>query len=1042
MALVVFVFLALSTCRRQETPSERLRALAPRSERPIEARLTGFDWQAMRLQRATPSGLMDPSRLDLAGAASTVIQSLLNDPSPRARHESGAAYLLIDRDRDAIDALESAVQQSPKDAACWSDLAAARYTHAVRGKRPHELPQALADADHALRLAPTLPDALFNRALIIEALGITEAARRAWQSYVAVDPSTHWSSDAMSHMGRLRVVTSRDEFQHHLDLASNALRAGNRDPLIALARNYPQEARTWSEAPLLGNWADAIRDGKTKTADETLSVVRELGSALAEINHDQSISDAVAAIDRAASDPARLRALSEAHAAYRDGRLCYSNGSVADARQQIRRAAGLFSVADKPMEIAADYYLANCLYDSNQPVEAAHALDDLRTRFDAKRYPGLAAQIAWERALCHGSAAEWDAAIHSTNEARKLFSDLGETASRGDMDLLLAGSLNRASQPAAAWKARIAAFPVLSRAGSSDRIRNSLITAVKAEASEGNLEAALSLTQVALDDLRHARKPITICLSETARADVLARLGNAREARGAIERSRLSLKTVPDTGIQRRMSTVIDIVEAEVERDTNPQLSLRRLDSAVSFYTSEHRNAWLPAAYLERGRTKVRIGDDDAALADFEAGLREVEAQRSSITDRELRATFYDTEPNLFSETISLLLRRGDIAPAFAFSDGARARSVYERLGSGSKQAIGTTAEQLRNAMPPKTALVEYAQIHDAIVIFYVSHTSFGVVRIVATPLAVRTLAERCNDLLQHRGEIASVRRVTAALHRLLIAPVSKQLAGIERLIIVPDRQLHTIPWAALYDATRDRYLVDDFALSVAPSAGEMLLKDGPLNLKPVLVVGDPHEEDAPALPEAAREAGIIAALYDSSTLLEGERATRARFITAARQSGLIHYAGHAESDLADPFGALHLVADSASKSGDLDANAIADLHLSNAPLVILAACGTMRGESGHVEGMPSIARAFLAAGARSVIGTLWEVDDDTVAPLFHRLHQELRNGARPSSALRTAQIALAHDPDPRLSHPATWAPVELLGYSNEQEPSGAKRSH
>jgi CHAT domain-containing protein len=1040
-ALVVFLLAALSGCRRQESASEKLQALAPHSERPIEARLSGFDWQAMRLQRATPSGLLDPARLDLAGAASTVIQSLANDPSARARHEAGAAYLLIDHDREAVDALESAVQQSPKDAAYWNDLAAARYTLAVREKRPHEFPQALADADHALKIEPTLPDALFNRALIIEALGITEAARRAWQRYEAVDTSTHWSNEATNHLGRLGVVTSRDVFQRELDFASGRLRAGDKAPIVALARNYPLEARTWSEAPLLGNWADAVRAGKTKTAAETLSVVRELGLALAEINHDESVADAVAAIDRAAADPARFWTLAGAHAAYRDGRLLYHDGRVADAQKQLHQARDLFAGEDRPMEIAADYYLANCLYDSNEPVEASRALDELITRFDAKRYTALAAEIDWERSLCHGSAGEWDAAIHSASEARKAFSGLGETAYRGEMDLLLAGNLDHASQPTAAWKARIAAFPVLSRAGSSDRIRNSLISAVNAERAQGRFAAALALTQVALEDLRHARKPITICMSEAARAETLAQTGDSRAARIAVQQARQSVKAVQDTGIQRRMSALLDIVEGVVERGANPGLSLRLLDRAVSFYTSEHRNAWLPAAYLERGRTRVRATDDTGALADFEDGLREIEAQRSSINNKDLRGTFYDTEPELFSETIALLLRQGDTARAFEFSDGARARSVYERLGSDRTPVNATTAEQLRRAIPPKTTLVEYALLHDSLVIFYFSSSRSGVVRVAASHSAVGALVERCDDILQHRGDLAAVHREAAALHRLLIAPVSAQIAGAERLIIVPDRQLHAVPWAALYDAPRARYLVDDFAVSVAPSAGAMLREKGPLTSAPVLVVGDPHDEGARALPEAAREAEAIAAIYASSTLLEGERATRARFLTAAQRSGMIHYAGHAESDSTDPFGALHLVGDDANRSGDLDASAIAALHLSNGPLVVLAACGTMRGDSGHVEGMPSIARAFLAAGARGVVGTLWEVDDDAVAPLFQRLHIELHNGANPSAALRTAQIALAHSPDPRLSHPATWAPVELLGYSNELTTSGTKRS-
>lgn len=1038
-AFVVFLIIAIPACRRQESASERLRALAPRSGRPIEARLTGFDWQAMRLQRTTQAGLLDPARLELAGAASTVIQSLVNDPSARSRHESGAAYLLIERDRDAIDALESAVQQSPKEAGYWSDLAAARYTHAVREKRPHELPQALADADHALQLAPALPDALFNRALIIEALGITEAARRAWQCYVAVDPSTHWSTEAMSHLGGLHVATSRDDFERKLNLASRAKRRGDDAPLVALARNYPQQARTWSEGPLLASWADAVRAGKAKPAAETLSVARVFGSALAEINHDQSIHDAVAAIDRATADPERVRMLAEAHAAYRDARLLYRERHVAESERHFRTAAELFDRCGSPMALITNYYLTSCLNDSNRPAEARKVLDDLAAHFDHGRYPSLFAEIEWNHTLYRAATGDWDGAIRSATESRRIFASLGETENRGEMDLLLANDLSHISQHAAAWRARVAAFPVLSRAGSYDRIRNSLITAMNTENSRGEVDAARSLARVALDDLRKLKQPSAMSAAEGARGVILAKAGDAVGARAAVGRARRLASTIPDVELRKRASVSIDISEAIVERRVNPSHSLKLLDDAISFFTVEHRNEWLPQAYLERGRTHVVVNDRIAALADFEAGLRLIEEQRASLRDREQRGSFYDTEPELFSETITLLLHQGDEARAFEFSDSARARSLYEQLGAGTTADMVATADQLRALLPPRTALIEYAVLPDAIIIFYFSSSRSGVERVAAEPLALRSSVERFVDLLQHRGDVAAVNRASADLHHLLIAPVSAQLAGTDRLIIVPDRELHTIPWAALYDRSRRRYLVDDFAISVAPSGGSMLLRREARPLAPVLVVGDPHDEGAPSLPEAAREAAEIAAMYDSSTLLEGDRATRSGFLAAAQRSGMIHYAGHAVSDATDPFGALHLAADRLGGTGDLDKSDIAALHFTNAPLVILAACGTMRGESGHVEGMPSIARAFLAAGARSVVGTLWEVDDDAVAPLFHKMHVELHSGASSSSALRTAQIALAHDPDPRLRHPSSWAPVELLGYSSEQTTTAKK---
>ena len=1030
--------LVLSACwGAEESPSEKLKALATDSGRPIDARLTGFDWPAARLQRATHASLLDPARLELAGAASTVIQSQLNDSSARARHESGAAYLLIDRDRDAIDALDSAVRQSPKNAAYWSDLAAARYTLAVTEKRPHELPQALADADHALRLDPKLNDALFNRALIIEALGISEAARRAWQRYAAADPSSHWSAEAMRHLGDLRVVTTRDEFQNRLAAASRAL--PDNTLLIALARNYPQEARTWSEGPLLAKWADAFRKGDLKTATETLTIVRTLGTALAEFNHVQSVADIVAAIDR--SNPAEAKTLAAAHAIYRDGRVLYSQRRIADAQKKLQEARALFAPTRSPMTLITDYYLANCLYDSNHIAEAARALDEVAARVDPKRYPGLTAEIKWERTLTHASAGDWEAAISTASESRKIFDSMGETENRSEMDMLLSTHFDLISQPTAAWIARVAAFHVLGRAGSTDRIRISLMTSIQSEVEEGNFEAALSLAAIAVDDLRHRKQPTAMCVAESARAQAFAKLGDIDAAIRSIDRARKTAQTISDPALQNRALADLDIAEAAVRR-TTLQISLRLLDAAITFYRSSGGAAWLPKAYLERGRTLIAAKNDAAALADFDTALREIDSERSSITDRSLRGTFYDTERGLVSEKLALLLRRGEAARAFEFCDAVRARSVYEQLKTGPMSgSFQTVAQGILPQLPARTALLEYAVLEDSVLIFYIAPSHKGVVRADASPALLRTAIERCNDLLRRRSTIQAVQQQLAILYQILIRPAMPELAGAERLIIVPDRQIHQVPFAALYDAERHRYLVDNFTISLAPSAKMITRPITRQILDPVLVVSDPHSDDESALPNAMQEADAVASMYNSATLLIGEHATRARFTAAAQRSGMIHYAGHADSSSADPFGSLHLASDASGRTGDLNANAIASLNLVRTELVILAACGTMRGDFQHVEGMPSIARAFLAAGARNVVGTLWEVDDDAVAPLFQRMHIELRRGSDPRDALRIAQSALAHERNIRLSHPSTWAPVELLAYADQQPPARPTRS-
>src|SRR5437660_6301854 len=196
LALVV----VLAACHGG-SPAARMRALASRGGRTVEARLTGFAWSPIRVQRGTPA--IDPARLELAGAAGAVIEK-----TPNGR-DAGIGYLIIDRDADAVEALQEAAQQSPNDPKIWSDLAAARYTLAARGDKAYELPRALAAADHALRLEANMPDALFNRALIIERLGISEAARRAWQRYLQNDGTSKWANEALAHLGRLDVVNTR-----------------------------------------------------------------------------------------------------------------------------------------------------------------------------------------------------------------------------------------------------------------------------------------------------------------------------------------------------------------------------------------------------------------------------------------------------------------------------------------------------------------------------------------------------------------------------------------------------------------------------------------------------------------------------------------------------------------------------------------------------------------------------------------------------------------------------------------------------------------
>ena len=191
------------------SPTDELVALAPRSARIVEPRLTGgFPWAGYHGPVRASGDSFDAERLKLGGAAGELIERADRDHSAEAQHAAGVAMVLVDKPDEAIARLESAARGS-HDAKTWSDLAAARYAAAAQFRRPSLDREALTASDEALRIDARLPEALFNRALILENMGLSSEARTAWQRYLDVDPGSQWASEARSHLAELPATPRR-----------------------------------------------------------------------------------------------------------------------------------------------------------------------------------------------------------------------------------------------------------------------------------------------------------------------------------------------------------------------------------------------------------------------------------------------------------------------------------------------------------------------------------------------------------------------------------------------------------------------------------------------------------------------------------------------------------------------------------------------------------------------------------------------------------------------------------------------------------------
>ena len=272
--------------------------------------------------------------------------------------------------------------------------------------------------------------------------------------------------------------------------------------------------------------------------------------------------------------------------------------------------------------------------------------------------------------------------------------------------------------------------------------------------------------------------------------------------------------------------------------------------------------------------------------------------------------------------------------------------------------------------------------------------------------------------------------------YELLVNPVSDLLDEPE-IIIVPDRNLYRVPFPALLNGS-GKYLSERFRIRVVPSLSTLkLIQDSPADYHcetGALVVGDPdvgvviYREEVNKkfvpLPGARKEAEMIARRLGVWPLL-GQDATKQAVLEKLNSVSLIHIAAHGNAErgeiaLSPPRSTtgVPLEDDYLLKVSDISKVKV------RAKLVVLSCCHSGRGQI-RAEGVVGIARAFLGAGARSVLVALWALDDSTTKKLMSRFYEHLVRGESASVSLHAAMKWLR---DHGFTKVSSWAPFMLIG--------------
>ena len=297
-------------------------------------------------------------------------------------------------------------------------------------------------------------------------------------------------------------------------------------------------------------------------------------------------------------------------------------------------------------------------------------------------------------------------------------------------------------------------------------------------------------------------------------------------------------------------------------------------------------------------------------------------------------------------------------------------------------------------------------------------------------------------------------------LYQVLLAPVlEKQEGNIADLYIIADGALGHLPFETFLTSMPEDgseykdlpYLLLDYNISYHYSAQLFYHQQTKVLTNKnthLLVCGASYENKdtlsthrsskqklqrsfLTSLPAIESEVNHLQELFNG-TFLYGSDANEKRFKQDAPNSSIIHLAMHGLLNPNNPLlSSLAFTEDGDSLEDNfLQAYEISNMNL-NAELVVLSACETGFGKFEKGEGIMSLARAFMYAGVKSLVMSMWEVNDASTAQIMQYFYQNLANNQSKSAALREAKVRYISEAKGNLSHPAYWSPFIQLGNDN-----------
>ncbi len=420
------------------------------------------------------------------------------------------------------------------------------------------------------------------------------------------------------------------------------------------------------------------------------------------------------------------------------------------------------------------------------------------------------------------------------------------------------------------------------------------------------------------------------------------------------------------------------------------------------------------------GRVAREEGDKPGAARLFGESIARIESIREGLQMAALRPEFLADKRDVYDAAIaSALDSRASSSEIFDLIERSRARTLQDRLRSR------PTLAQVQGRLAADSILLDYWTDGSQAAVLWATPSGSGITRPAVEAQVLRQLVDALSEPGSQWRELSRVAG-SALLGGL-------PLQGMRRIVVVPDGDLYRLPFEAL--TAEGRLLVERVSVSYLPAASLLGTHRQRRHLwmpwrrsleafaAPAATASDIEAEDRwTELPQSDEEVIAIAGLVRGRAELHIGRDAVPEHLDHAGNVPLLHFATHSVADLEDAGRSRIVLA-----GGALFPPVIQSKDLAGVDLVTLSSCDTERGRIVLGEGVQSLGRAFLAAGAGATVTSLWRVDDSATAEFMKQFYYFLERNETKGDALTLAKrrlVATRGD----LSHPYYWAAFVLNG--------------